>query len=407
MRMSTYSWQPKNYQRMNNNTLNKTSGWLLLFKPVLLIAIVVLAVCSIWQLSSLIEKDLRKDLLVQAQLVVSAINVERIKTLTGTKADLNTPDYLRRKEMLASVRTANPKCRFAYLVGQRPDGKVFFFADSEPAGSETESPPGQIYEEIPEEFLKVFATEEGSVEGPSPDRWGTWVTALAPLKDPKTGELVAVFCMDFDARSWRWEVASRTSLPASLILMVLALIYVMQLLRERTKIIKQNEQKYQYLFEDAAGGIAILRGDKIEFANPALARIVGHPANTLFTEPFITLVHPEDKKMVQERYDLRLMGHEVETGYDFRVIAFDGTVKWVNINSQLIQWEGDVAILSFITDITDRKRTEEKLAVLYEETNLVNRLMRDRENRMLELKKEVNKLSQQLNQGIVYKSVED
>ncbi len=390
-----------------NSKSNKTSGWLLLFKPVLLIAIVVLAVFSIWQLSSEIEKDMRKDLLIQAQLVVSTINVERIRTLTGTEADLNTPDYLRRKEMLASVKVANPRCRFAYLLGQRTDGQVFFFADSEPAGSETESPPGQIYEEIPDEFLKVFETKTGYVEGPSPDRWGTWVTTLAPLKDPKSGELIAVFCMDFNARSWRWEVAKKTSLPASLLLMVLALIYVMMLLRERTHIIKQNEQKYQYLFEGAAGGIAILRGDKIEFANPALARIVGHPANTLFTEPFITLVHPDDKKMVDDRYNLRLKGHDVETGYDFRVIAFDGTVKWVNIHSQLIQWEGEPAILSFITDITDRKRTEEKLAVLYEETNLVNRLMRDRENRMLELKKEVNNLSQQLNKGIIYKSVED
>ncbi|MDP3436630.1 MAG: PAS domain S-box protein, partial [Bacteroidales bacterium] len=148
-------------------------------------------------------------------------------------------------------------------------------------------------------------------------------------------------------------------------------------------------------------------GDKIEFANPALSRITGHPARKLLSVPFITLIHPEDQKMVLDNYSRRMKGQQIETDYDFRVIADDGSVIWVNINAQMINWDGNPANLCFFTNITDRKHSEEKLAALYEETIRMNRLMQGREDRLIELKKEVNKLSLELNQKIIYKSVED
>ncbi len=377
------------------------------YRPFLLSSMLILGVLTVWWFASYIDKGMRNDLIVNAKQIAASINIERIKTLTGTEADINTSDYLRRKEMLATVRSANPKCRFVYLMGQRDDGTVFFFADSEPIGSEDESPAGQIYENVSPGLLQVFDTKISLAEGPVTDSWGIWVSALTPLLDPQTGKLMAVLGMDYDARTWRWDVATRTAVPAGLILMVLIMTYLLVILRERTTLMQQNEQKYEYLFEGAAGGIAIIRGDKIEFANPALSLITGHTSKKLLSVPFITLIHPEDRKMVLDSYTRRMQGQQVETDYDFRVIADNGSVIWVNINAQMISWDGNPANLCFFTNITDRKHSEEKLAVLYEETVRMNRLMQGREDRMIELKKEVNKLSLQLNQKIIYKSVED
>ena len=170
------------------------------------------------------DRGLREELLGQARLVAGAVNLDRIRNLTGTEADLDSPDYLRMKEQLAAARSANPQCRFLYLIGRRPDGPVFFFADSEPAGSADESPAGQIYDEIPEGYRRVFDTRRNAVEGPATDRWGTWVTALIPLSDPGTGELMAVLGMDMDAREWKWEVAAQAALPAGLLVMVLIIL---------------------------------------------------------------------------------------------------------------------------------------------------------------------------------------
>jgi PAS domain S-box-containing protein len=392
---------------MTNNNSYKPSERPRLSRPFLLVIILILGVFPVWWFASSIDKNMRSELIINTKQIAASINIERIKTLTGTEADLNSSDYLRRKEMLATVRSANPKCRFVYLMGQRDDGTIFFFADSEPSGSQDESPAGQIYEDASPELRQVFDKQISITEGPVTDNWGVWISALTPLLDPKTGKLVAVLGLDYDAHTWRWDVATQTALPAGLILMLLFMTYLLVVLRERTTAMLHNEQKYEYLFEGAAGGIAIIRGEKIEFANPALSRITGHPSRKLLSVPFITLIHPEDQKMVLDNYSRRMKGQQIETDYDFRVIADDGSVIWVNINAQMINWDGNPANLCFFTNITDRKHSEEKLAALYEETIRMNRLMQGREDRLIELKKEVNKLSLELNQKIIYKSVED
>lgn len=68
---------------------------------------------------------------------------------------------------------------------------------------------------------------------------------------------------------------------------------------------------------------------------------------------------------------------------------------------------GQERILAIVRDITKRKLAEEKMTIMLKETNRMNRLMSGREDRIMELKKQVNKLSLELSQGIVYKSVEE
>jgi PAS domain S-box-containing protein len=189
----------------------------------LIAALVAGAIC-VWWLAARADHEMRKELLGQAHRMVRGVNIERVRALSGTEADLMSPVYLRLKEHLAAARAVNPKCRFIYLLGRKADGAIFFHVDSEPAGTEDESPAGQIYGDIPDTYRRVFDTRASAVEGPATDRWGSWVTALAPLNDPKTGELVAVLGMDIDARTWKWDVAAQVALPAGFVLMMLIVL---------------------------------------------------------------------------------------------------------------------------------------------------------------------------------------
>lgn len=167
------------------------------------------------------DRGMRRSLLQQTQLVGQSISIEdHLKALSGTEADLDNLHYLRLKEQLTAVRSSDPLCRFVYLMGRKADGTIFFFVDSEPAGSKDYSPPGQIYEEVSAGFRRVFDTKTAAVVGPIPDRWGVWVTALDPMTDPGTGKLVAVLAMDIDAHVWKWDLAARTVLPAGLMLVL-------------------------------------------------------------------------------------------------------------------------------------------------------------------------------------------
>ena len=167
---------------------------------------------------------MREELLRDTRLAMQAIDYNRVKKLSGTEADLSSPEYLRLKDQFMAVRNASPKCRFLYLLGRRDDGKVFIYVDSEPAGSKDESPPGQIYEEISPEYLNAFDKKTGCTVGPVVDRWGTWVTSLAPLIDTSNGEPVAFVGMDVDARQWKWTAAREGLVPCLVTLMLAAII---------------------------------------------------------------------------------------------------------------------------------------------------------------------------------------
>ncbi|MBM4165101.1 MAG: PAS domain S-box protein, partial [Lentisphaerae bacterium] len=181
-------------------------------------AILAISALAVWWTVARIERDMRDELIGRARLAAGMVSVERVQALTGTESDLEKLACLRLKEQLADIRAANTKYRFAYLLGRKDDGTVFFFADSEPAGSEDASSAGQVYDEASSDVLSVFATGKPVVEGPLPDRWGTWVTPLAPLTDSRTGEVVAVLGMDVDTRTWRGDLVARAALPAGLML---------------------------------------------------------------------------------------------------------------------------------------------------------------------------------------------
>ena len=189
-------------------------------------AMLGLGALLVWWRVGRADQEMRAELLYWTQPLAQAMEVDRLRMLTGTVADLDSAGYQRLKEQLGVSRVALPKCRFLYLLGRRADGAVFFFMDSEQVGAKDYSPPGQTYEEVTDELRRVFDTGKALVEGPVRDRWGVWVSALVPVREPQTGKVVAVLGLDMDARTWKWLLV-RAALPPvfcilTLVVMVLA-----------------------------------------------------------------------------------------------------------------------------------------------------------------------------------------
>ena len=229
--------------------------------PLSRIILLIFAVVGLfaWWLVVRADQEMRAALIEQAGLLARAINPNHVGSLTGTGADLDNPDYREIKAQLTAVRSGNPQCRFVYLTGRKPDGTVFFFADSEPPDSKDYSPPGQIYEEVSTMFRRVFDTKTGAAEGPIPDRWGKWVSALVPLTNPRSGNVTAVLGMDVDARDWYWNIAARA---APLVGLLLALGFIIILLHRTNAHIhahqeelKTSELHLRTILESTADGI--------------------------------------------------------------------------------------------------------------------------------------------------------
>ncbi|HPC00418.1 MAG TPA: PAS domain S-box protein [Syntrophales bacterium] len=130
--------------------------------------------------------------------------------------------------------------------------------------------------------------------------------------------------------------------------------------REREEALRASEERYRQLFENVQEGILVATSETMDFANPALADLLGYPIEELTSRPFVSFIHPEDRAMVLERHLARLRGEMTTTGYEFRIVRPDGEIRWVFITSRLVNWGGRPATLAFVSDITERKKAEEE-----------------------------------------------
>ena len=65
--------------------------------------------------------------------------------------------------------------------------------------------------------------------------------------------------------------------------------------------------------------------------------------------------------MVIDFFVRQIEGEKIPQVCDFRIIQKDGNVRWVVLNSVMINWKGRPSTLNFLSDITERKQVEEKL----------------------------------------------
>jgi two-component system cell cycle sensor histidine kinase/response regulator CckA len=132
--------------------------------------------------------------------------------------------------------------------------------------------------------------------------------------------------------------------------------------KQAEKKLIESEEKYRLVVENAGEAIFVVQDGRLKFVNRATIEVIGYSAEVLTSKPFTEFIYPDDRELVFERYTKRIRGDAAVPIYSFRVVTKDGVVKWVEIHSAFISlWEGKPATLNFISDITERKRTDEML----------------------------------------------
>ena len=338
------------------------------FLPVLF-AVVALGVVVGW-VAYRADRQMRADLLREARMVARAVNLDRVAMLTGTDADLTSPDYQRVKEQLTVVRGANPRCRFLYLMDCKPDGTITIMVDSEPPESEDYSPPGQTYDEASTAVHALFVKPKESVQGPFSDRWGIWISAFVPLFDPATGELLTVFGMDIDAADWWAIVLSRAALPAALsaLVILLGLLAANFILSNRA--IREMDRERQLLLQRMLNAFVIMesifneRGEFIScrflYLNDACERITGLDRNRV-TGRTVHEVWPDTEQAWVEAY-----GRVAVTGVPSEFDLFhEETQKLYHCRVYRPGATKDRFCVIF-EDITERRRAEDEVRRLNE-----------------------------------------
>ena len=127
------------------------------------------------------------------------------------------------------------------------------------------------------------------------------------------------------------------------------------------KALRESEEKYRILIEQAIDGILIVQDGMIKFANQRLAEANGRTVEELLNTNFLDYIRPDEVPRVANRYRRRLAGEDAEQVYETVLLRKDGHEIPVEVSAGAITYQGSPAVFAFVRDHTERKMAEEAL----------------------------------------------
>ena len=339
----------------------------------ILLTIVIGGICFVLFIRYDALNQKKKEVIHLANSVAVSLPLSEIDSLPKDPEDLKGLQFKQIKYALQQIVAVNQKARFAYLYTQRQDD-LYFLVDSESENSKDYSPSGQKFSEAdPLDFLP-FLTGLPQVTRPVTDRWGTWVSIEIPVKN-KSSEIIAVFGMDYDARSWKLRLWGETAESLLLVMVLLALViaYIriarknrvlaeqMIYIEKAGEVIKERELDYRNLYDLNPQPMIIFEPEttKILAINQAAAAKYGY-TETEFQEMKLEDLIASLESQTKMEGDPNSPGNSSSKEIKNHRLK-NGRIIQVEVHLREIDFKQRKAQLMLIFDVTERLVTEKAL----------------------------------------------
>ncbi|MBY9014838.1 MAG: PAS domain S-box protein [Candidatus Lokiarchaeota archaeon] len=128
---------------------------------------------------------------------------------------------------------------------------------------------------------------------------------------------------------------------------------------------KEAEQMFRSIAENSIIGILITQNYKLKYFNSQAANISGYSEEEMkkwSLKDILKNIHPDDRDLVLENSLLSHKEFEDRFNYlEYRLVKKNGDIIWIGNYTSTLVHEGKPAVLISTIDITDRKKSEQRL----------------------------------------------
>ena len=162
------------------------------------------------------------------------------------------------------------------------------------------------------------------------------------------------------AMIWVAITASLIRSPSNEPLYLLAVVEDITARVRAKEALRQSEERFRQVVENAPEGILVVVGAEIRYVNAAAVRLFGASSTSdLIGCPIRERTHPDDREEVGRRLAAVLAGQPVAVA-ERRYLRVDGETFPVEVSGSPIGYDGVPAALFFFRDTAERQRAAEE-----------------------------------------------
>ncbi len=158
------------------------------------------------------QSQKREYLIGRAQTIADTISVNQMKALEGNQDDLSTLAYTEVKQQLDQVRNSNLDLSYIRIF-TISDGKIIINVDAQPPNTEFYGDPGTVVPNVTEALRTTLVSGTPSYDAIMSDYSEQWVSGYAPIKDPRTSEIIGVVGTFVPASTYYLNIALYALVP--------------------------------------------------------------------------------------------------------------------------------------------------------------------------------------------------
>ncbi len=125
--------------------------------------------------------------------------------------------------------------------------------------------------------------------------------------------------------------------------------------------LQEGEAKFRKLAETSPAFIVVVQGNHYKYVNPHFEKLTGYHQEDLLHMNFWDIIHPDYRDLVRERGLARQQGTCLTFRYEFKINTKNGREIWIDFASDLIEYEGEPAVIGTGYDISSKKELEHAL----------------------------------------------